>query len=526
LHSTSVPASNASTNWSGYIDNGAGAQFTDVSATWTVPTAHAGATGFSSTWVGIDGTASSDLIQAGTEQDWSSSGPVYYAWYELLPKASMVLGTVSPGDKISVTINQTASTTWDIRVDDLTQRSVWGGPVTYSAPGTSAEWIEEAPTDGSSGNVEPLADFGTAVFSDLDVGGTEMQAALAMPVYMVSRATSAIEAYPDEYNATTNSFSITYGSPGPAPTSFPDVPIDSTTTTAPTTATTGATTTTLPGTTAPVVPRGSHGYWLTGTDGGIFAFGTARFFGSTGNLHLQRPIVGMAPTSDHGGYLLVASDGGVFAFGDATYFGSVPALGVAPAGSRKARHLEAPIVGIEPSADGKGYLMVASDGGVFAFGDAHFAGSCASIHGCSAPVVAVVPDKTGYGYWLLLRNCQMIAFGNAPKVASADCQAYATTQHVNAVSAARTPDGDGYWSLLADGTVYPEGDATALGTWKASRASGWAADHAVAITATSDGGGAWVALAKGSVTNYGDAPALGGMSGTRLSAPVVAAAGW
>ena len=36
------------------------------------------------------------------------------------------------------------------------------------------------------------------------------------------------------------------------------------------------------------------GYWLVASDGGIFAIGDAVFHGSTGALHLNRPIVGMA----------------------------------------------------------------------------------------------------------------------------------------------------------------------------------------------------------------------------------------
>ena len=64
------------------------------------------------------------------------------------------------------------------------------------------------------------------------------------------------------------------------------------------------------------------------SDGGIFAFGDAAFFGSTGGSVLNAPIAGMTPTPDGGGYWLVASDGGVFAFGDAPFFGSSP--GTAP----------------------------------------------------------------------------------------------------------------------------------------------------------------------------------------------------
>ena len=50
-----------------------------------------------------------------------------------------------------------------------------------------------------------------------------------------------------------------------------------------------------------------------------------------------------------------------------------------------------------PSSDGGGYFMVASDGGVFAFGDARFEGSCPGIGGCSGAAVAVVPDARATG---------------------------------------------------------------------------------------------------------------------------------
>ena len=68
------------------------------------------------------------------------------------------------------------------------------------------------------------------------------------------------------------------------------------------------------------------GYRLVASDGGIFAFGDAAFYGSTGSLALNRPIVGMAATPDGAGYWLVASDGGIFAFGDAAFDGSTGSL--------------------------------------------------------------------------------------------------------------------------------------------------------------------------------------------------------
>ena len=49
----------------------------------------------------------------------------------------------------------------------------------------------------------------------------------------------------------------------------------------------------------------------------MFTFGDAKFYGSTGAMHLNRPITGMARTATGRGYWLVATDGGMFTFGDA-----------------------------------------------------------------------------------------------------------------------------------------------------------------------------------------------------------------
>ncbi len=108
------------------------------------------------------------------------------------------------------------------------------------------------------------------------------------------------------------------------------------------------------------------GYWLVASDGGIFTFGDAGFYGSTGAIQLNQPIVGMAATADGQGYWLVASDGGIFTFGDAGFHGSTGAI-----------HLNRPIVGMAATSDGQGYWLVASDGGIFTFGDAAFMGSAA-----------------------------------------------------------------------------------------------------------------------------------------------------
>jgi hypothetical protein len=265
-------------------------------------------------------------------------------------------------------------------------------------------------------------------------------------------------------------------------------------------------------------PATTNGYWLVGSDGGIFTFGAARFYGSTGNLALQRPVVGMTLTAERQGYWLVASDGGVFTFGDAGFYGSIPGLGIAPAGSPgTGRKLNAPIVGMVPSADGGGYFMVAADGGVFAFGDAKFEGSCPGIGGCSGAAVAVMPDASGNGYWVVTATGHVYTFGDAAYFGAPGPQSTPVT------SAVRTPDGKGYWILLANGTVDPFGDATNLGD-PLNETGGL--DPATAIFATADGGGYWVSSATGAVFAYGDAPNDGGMAGTHLNGSIIAGVGF
>ena len=79
------------------------------------------------------------------------------------------------------------------------------------------------------------------------------------------------------------------------------------------------------------------------SDGGVFSFGNAPFYGSTGNIHLNQPVVGMAAAPNNAGYWLVASDGGIFSFGNAPFYGSM--------GNK---HLNQPIVGMRATPDGKG----------------------------------------------------------------------------------------------------------------------------------------------------------------------------
>ena len=156
---------------------------------------------------------------------------------------------------------------------------------------------------------------------------------------------------------------------------------------------------------APIVamtptPDGA-GYWLAASDGGIFAYGDASFYGSTGSLPLVKPIVGMASSIDGLGYWLVATDGGIFAFGDANFYGST---GGVP--------LQRSIVAMTSAPDGGGYWLVASDGGIFNFGDVSYFGSTGGVP-LSAPVVGMVRSADGQGYWMVGRDGGIFNYGDA-----------------------------------------------------------------------------------------------------------------
>jgi ribosomal protein L24E len=125
-----------------------------------------------------------------------------------------------------------------------------------------------------------------------------------------------------------------------------------------------------------VATPSGKGYFMVASDGGVFAFGDARFGGSMGGVRLNAAVQSLVPDSDGIGYWLVASDGGIFAF-DAPFYGSMGGAS-----------LNRPITGMVASPSGGGYLMVAEDGGIFAFGDVRFHGSLGAAPP-PHPVVAV-----------------------------------------------------------------------------------------------------------------------------------------
>jgi hypothetical protein len=180
-----------SSNWSGYAATGG--KFTTVSGTWTVPqvAASTGQLGADAAWVGIGGTSTRDLIQAGTEETALSSGKVQYdAWIEMLPQYSHPIPMpVHPGDSVTVTIAQQQSGDWQISFKDNTTGGTYERTVQYNSSLSSAEWIEEAPS-GGRGGIMPLDNFGTIQFSNataVEDGKTvNLKQAGAQPVTMIN----------------------------------------------------------------------------------------------------------------------------------------------------------------------------------------------------------------------------------------------------------------------------------------------------------------------------------------------------
>ncbi len=192
------------------------------------------------------------------------------------------------------------------------------------------------------------------------------------------------------------------------------------------------------------------GYWTVNWVGAVSAQGGAPLFGSPAlsDLHLNQPIVGMAATPDGRGYWLVASDGGIFSYGDAAFYGSTGAI-----------HLNQPIVGMATTPDGHGYWLVASDGGIFTFGNAAFYGSTGAIH-LNQPIIGMGATPDGHGYWLVATDGGVFTFGNAAFYGSTGAI------HLNQpiIGMATTPDGHGYWLVASDGGIFTFGDAGFHGT--------------------------------------------------------------
>jgi Peptidase A4 family len=196
-----------SSNWSGYAETGSG--FTNASATWTVPSVSAsGSDTFSSAWVGIDGDGNSNLIQTGTESDYSGGQASYYAWWEILPAAETPIDSlsVSPGDSITASVAQASGSTWNISLTDNTTGRSFSTQQQYGGSGSSVEYIQEAPE--INGQISQIADFSPFDFSGLTVNGGSPNLTADDEILLVQNGTTY--STPSGPNASGDGFSVSY----------------------------------------------------------------------------------------------------------------------------------------------------------------------------------------------------------------------------------------------------------------------------------------------------------------------------
>jgi hypothetical protein len=170
-HKPGGTSNGTSYNWSGYAlvnsqTSLTAASFYYLIADYVVPVAEqafgacTGGWDYSSSWIGIDGYNSSDVLQAGTESDAYCSGSTtstyYSAWYEWFPNYSIRIGSfpVAPGDDMFVEVWSTSATAGHAYLVNYNTNQVVN--LAFSAPsgttlkGNSAEWVVERPSIGGS----------------------------------------------------------------------------------------------------------------------------------------------------------------------------------------------------------------------------------------------------------------------------------------------------------------------------------------------------------------------------------------
>lgn len=167
-----------STNWSGYADTASsGYKFNSVSATWTQPvvtTQSSSSYVAASFWVGLDGFSSNTVEQTGTQAVLGANEQMQYtAWYELYPQVEIPVFDVNSGDKISASVTYNpGSNNYTFKISDLTSNQTFSTTAvtahTTNAARSSAEWIVESPTFGTSSGsnyLATLANYGSFSFN-------------------------------------------------------------------------------------------------------------------------------------------------------------------------------------------------------------------------------------------------------------------------------------------------------------------------------------------------------------------------
>jgi hypothetical protein len=180
-----------SSNWCGYVATGS-KPFTEVSATWTVPSVSSTIVpAYSAAWVGIGGfPVPTTMIQAGTGQFVTDTGPKYFVWYEVLPAAYVRVSDVFPGDTITVAISKMNDKLYIWRIT-MTIAPKEGPTKTFDKYvyfGFTDEYTAEFILERPFGILEIpiLANFSTVAFTHCTANQAGLSKLTNLPVNMTS----------------------------------------------------------------------------------------------------------------------------------------------------------------------------------------------------------------------------------------------------------------------------------------------------------------------------------------------------
>ena len=208
-------------------------------------------------------------------------------------------------------------------------------------------------------------------------------------------------------------------------------------------------------------------------------------------------VVGIVPSADGRGYWIASSDGTVRNFGDAPPLGGLPGSNLST-------------VAIAGTPDHRGYWLAEANGSVYPFGDAVNHGDLNG-NRLNKPIVAMTVDPATGGYWLL---------GGDGGVFNFDAPFHGSTGNIRlnapAVGMVSTPDGNGYLFVASDGGVFDFGDARFQGSMGGHHLNrpmvGMVLDPATH--------GYWLVAADGGVFPFA-APFKGSTGNVRLNQPCV-----
>ncbi len=185
-----------------------------------------------------------------------------------------------------------------------------------------------------------------------------------------------------------------------------------------------------------IAPRlDGRGYWIVDAVGNVAHFGAAGDHGGRPALRSGEVVSTISATPSGNGYWLFTNRGRAFAYGDAQLHGDMSAV-----------TLNGPVIASVATPTGRGYYMVGSDGGVFSFGDARFHGSTGNMR-LNKPIVGISPTPSNAGYWLVASDGGVFAF-------SAPFRGSMGNVRLNKPVNGLVAYGNGYLMVASDGGVF------------------------------------------------------------------------